>query len=115
MKGFFTGVLFAAPITALLMWWVFGYTNLVGAKVERATATSALNGAVFNKDFENRWAEMSGDHVSCNSTSPDHIAALRQRVAELQKEVDQERQAAKQKASKIDHIIEKAEGGHENH
>lgn len=119
MNLFFKGALFAYATTAVLMWWVFGYTNLVGAKVERATATSTLNGAVFSKDFDKRWADLGGDPVSCSSTGADHIAALRKQVAELQKEVDQGRQAAKQKASVVDHIvgkaIEKVEGKDENH
>lgn len=119
MKGFFSGVLFAAPVTALLMWWVFGYTNLVGTKVERATATSELNGAVFNKEFDKRWDEMGGGPASCSSADATHVADLRTRVAELQKEVDQERQNAKRKAAAIDRevdsTIKKMEGKNENH
>jgi len=115
MKGFFTGVLFAAPVTALLMWLVMGNSNLVDAKVERATAISARDSSIFNEDFDNRWAQMGGSPATCTSTGARHIADLRERVAELQREVDQDREAAKKKTSDLDHLIEKAEVKNENH
>ena len=107
MKGFFTGILFAAPLTALVMWFVSGYQTTIDTKVERAYVTSNLNSAVFDQDFGNRWAEMGGGAATCSSAGAASVADLRKQLAGLQHELAEEREADKQKAASLDQIIQK--------
>ena len=105
MKGFFAGVLFAAPLTALIMWFVSGYMGTIDTKVERDTVSSKLDAAIFAQDFDKRWGEMGGDPATCSSTGANIISELRKQLGGLQQELAEERQADKQKASSLDQII----------
>jgi len=77
MKGFFAGALTAAPITALIMWYVVGWQGLVDARIDRAETRGELERAKHTQQFDQRFAQMAGEGCPQND-------ALAQRVAELQ-------------------------------
>lgn len=109
MKGFFMGVFFACPLTALIMWYVATYTSLIDTKVERTTVAAELHSAEFDQDFNQRWAEMGGVPATCSTVSAGRIADLKRQLADLRRQMDTERQAAVQQTSNLDQIIDKKE------
>lgn len=115
MKGFFAGILFAAPLTALVMWFVSGYQATIDTKVERAYLTSQRDTAVFDQDFGMRWSEMGGGPAACSSVGAQRIADLNKQLTAVQQELDEERAADKQRAANLDQIIQKRGEGNESH
>lgn len=115
MKGFFAGILFAAPLTALVMWFVSGYQATIDTKFERAYVTSQRDSAVFDQGFDKRWAAMGGGPATCGSAGARRIADLNKQLASLNQELAEEREADKQKAASIDQIIQKQGDKNESH
>lgn len=115
MKGWLSVAFWLCPITVVILAFVYAQTHLVGTKVERATTASELHGTEFKQDFDKRWAEMGGDPATCSSAGAKHIDDLKKQLANLQKEVVQERRDAKQKVSELNDLIKGMEGKNEDH
>lgn len=105
MKGFFAGALFAAPITAIVMWLVVGMHETVDTKVERSVAASDLAEAEFIDAFDSRWQQMGGESLKCDPASAVKLAELRDKVETLNAQLDGMRAAGTERAKSLDEIV----------
>lgn len=107
MKAFFAGALTAAPVTAIIMWLVLGAQARTDTRVELQTAKADLHRAEDLHDFNRRWqagAIAPASSANCDAPGQD-LARLRERVAELQRELQGAREKATADAAALDQLV----------